>query len=68
MGAKAFLDQRIRLEATRLLAHTDLPASGCARRLGFRDARTFTKFFRCHAAMPPAAWHAAYGTTGTRGS
>ncbi|CAM5720858.1 hypothetical protein SANTM175S_09483 [Streptomyces antimycoticus] len=29
-GAKTFLDQRILLEAKRLLAHTDLPVSGCA--------------------------------------
>ncbi|MFH8406995.1 helix-turn-helix domain-containing protein [Streptomyces sp. NPDC018019] len=66
-GAKAFLDQRILLEAKRLLAHTDLPVSGCARRLGFRDTGNFTTFFRRQAGMPPAAWRAAYGTAGARG-
>ncbi|WP_214409654.1 helix-turn-helix transcriptional regulator [Sphaerisporangium fuscum] len=61
-GAKTFLDQRILLEAKRLLAHTDLPVSGCARRLGFRDVGNFTTFFRRQAGMPPATWRAAYST------
>ncbi|MEU9446756.1 AraC family transcriptional regulator [Streptomyces sp. NPDC048304] len=61
IGAKAFLDQRILLEAKRLLAHTDLPVTGCARRLGFRDVANFTTFFRRQADLPPAAWRAAYG-------
>ncbi|GAA2195724.1 AraC family transcriptional regulator [Streptomyces bangladeshensis] len=60
-GAKAFLDQRILLEAKRLLAHTDLPVSGCARRLGFRDVGNFTTFFRRQAGMPPAVWRATHG-------
>lgn len=64
-GAKAFLDQRILLEAKRLLAHTDLPVTGCARRLGFRDVGNFTTFFRRQEAMPPAAWRAAYGQAGS---
>ncbi|MFJ4953783.1 helix-turn-helix domain-containing protein [Streptomyces sp. NPDC088760] len=65
-GAKTFLDQRILLEAKRLLAHTDLPVAGCARRLGFRDAGNFTTFFRRQTATPPAAWRTAYGPAGTR--
>lgn len=67
-GAKAFLDQRILLEAKRLLAHTDLPVSGCGRRLGFRDVGNFTTFFRRQTGMPPAAWRAAYSMGGTRGA
>jgi AraC-like DNA-binding protein len=63
-GAKEFLDQRILLEARRLLAHTDLPVGGCARRLGFRDAGNFTTFFRRQAGLPPAAWRASYGPAG----
>lgn len=59
-SAKTFLDQRILLEAKRLLAHTELPVSSCARRLGFRDAGNFTTFFRRLATMPPATWRAAY--------
>ncbi|MFF8592340.1 AraC family transcriptional regulator [Streptomyces sp. NPDC015220] len=65
-GAKTFLDQRILLEAKRLLAHTDVPVAGCARRLGFRDVGNFTTFFRRQAAVPPAAWRAAYGVAGAR--
>ncbi|MFF9623739.1 helix-turn-helix domain-containing protein [Streptomyces griseosporeus] len=61
-GAKAFLDQRVLLEAKRLLAHTDLPVTACARRLGFGDAGNFTTFFRRQAGTPPAAWRTAYGT------
>ncbi|WP_438490047.1 helix-turn-helix domain-containing protein [Streptomyces sp. S186] len=67
-GAKAFLDQRILLEAKRLLAHTDQPVSNCARRLGFRDVSNFTTFFRRQANMPPVAWRVAYGTKGTDGT
>ncbi|MCT9089797.1 AraC family transcriptional regulator [Streptomyces sp. ASQP_92] len=67
MGAKAYLDQRILLEAKRLLAHTDMPVNGCARRLGFRDAGNFTTFFRRQAAVTPAAWRTAYGTAGATG-
>ncbi|MGI5336271.1 helix-turn-helix domain-containing protein [Streptomyces sp. CA-181903] len=66
-GAKTFLDQRVLLEAKRLLAHTDLPVVGCARRLGFRDAAAFTTFFRRQTATPPAAWRAAYGADSASG-
>ncbi|MEV0975436.1 AraC family transcriptional regulator [Streptomyces sp. NPDC049915] len=66
-GAKTFLDQRTLLEAKRLLAHTDLPVAGCARRLGFRDAGNFTTFFRRQAATTPAAWRDAYGAADIRG-
>ena len=55
-------DQRVLLEAKRLLAHTDLPVTGCARRLGFRDAGNFSTFFRRQTGTPPATWRAAYGT------
>ncbi|MFD7919891.1 helix-turn-helix domain-containing protein [Streptomyces sp. NPDC059740] len=66
-GAKTFLDQRILLEAKRLLAHTDLPVSSCARRLGFRDTGNFTTFFRRQAGTPPAAWRTAYTGSGGPG-
>ncbi|GAA1221090.1 AraC family transcriptional regulator [Kitasatospora nipponensis] len=59
VGAKEFLDQRIVLEAKRLLAHTDLPVSRCARRLGFRDAANFTTFFQRGTGQPPSTWRAA---------
>ncbi|MFF9020356.1 AraC family transcriptional regulator [Streptomyces eurythermus] len=58
-GAKAFLDQRILLEAKRLLAHSGLPAGTCAHRLGFPDAGNFTTFFRRQTGLAPTAWAAA---------
>ncbi|WP_051812720.1 helix-turn-helix domain-containing protein [Streptomyces sp. NRRL S-340] len=58
-GAKAFLDQRILLEAKRLLAHTGLPAGACAHRLGFADTGNFTTFFRRQTGLAPTAWTAA---------
>ncbi|MCZ0204650.1 AraC family transcriptional regulator [Streptomyces sp. UMAF16] len=58
-GAKAFLDQRILLEAKRLLAHGGLPAGTCAHRLGFPDAGNFTTFFRRQTGLAPTAWAAA---------
>ncbi|WP_411133637.1 helix-turn-helix transcriptional regulator [Streptomyces sp. C10] len=54
LGAKQFLDQRILLEAKRLLAHTDLPAARCAEHLGFHDAANFTTFFRRQAGLSPS--------------
>ncbi|WP_030661466.1 AraC family transcriptional regulator [Streptomyces rimosus] len=55
-GAKAFLDQRILLEAKRLLAHTDLPVGRCAHHLGFRDTGNFTTFFRRQTGLAPTSW------------
>ncbi|MEV5597982.1 helix-turn-helix domain-containing protein [Streptomyces sp. NPDC052496] len=57
-GAKAFLDQRILLEAKRLLAHSDLPVGSCAHRLGFRDTGNFTTFFRRQTGLAPTTWTA----------
>ncbi|MGI5261659.1 helix-turn-helix domain-containing protein [Streptomyces angustmyceticus] len=56
LGAKQFLDQRILLEAKRLLAHTDLPAARCAEHLGFHDAANFSTFFQRQAGLSPSRW------------
>lgn len=56
IGAKRYLDERIMLEAMRLLAHTGLPVSQCAQRLGFTDAGNFTTFFQRHTGVPPSRW------------
>lgn len=58
LGAKQFLDQRVLLEAKRLLAHTDLPVARCAGRLGFEDAANFTTFFQRQAGLSPSRWRA----------
>jgi AraC-like DNA-binding protein len=53
VNAKAFLVNRIVLEAKRLLAHTTLPVAAIADRLGFAEATNFVKFFRRETGMPP---------------
>ena len=57
-GAKRFLDDRVLLEAKRLLVHTDLAAAAVGQRLGFPDAGVFTKFFRQRTDETPAAFRA----------
>lgn len=64
LTAKGVLDQRITLEAQRLLAHTDLPVSSVARQLGFSEAANFDKFFRRLTAQRPAAFRGALRATG----
>jgi AraC-like DNA-binding protein len=53
VGAKRFIDDRILLEAKRLLIHTDLTAASIGQRLGFPRATAFTKFFREHTDQTP---------------
>lgn len=55
-GAKRFIDDRVLLEAKRLLVHTDLTASAVGERLGFPDATVFTKFFRKRTGETPVAF------------
>lgn len=56
MNVKAFLVNRIVLEAKRLLAHTALPVAAIGDRLGFAEATNFVKFFRRETGMPPGAF------------
>lgn len=53
MSAKAYLSQRIALEAKRLLAHTGAPVAVIADTLGFDEATNFVKFFRREAGCSP---------------
>ncbi|MFE1929079.1 helix-turn-helix domain-containing protein [Streptomyces sp. NPDC059474] len=63
-GAKQFIDDRVLLEAKRLLVHTDLSATAIGERLGFPDATVFTKFFRRRAGETPAGFRTR--ASGTR--
>ena len=54
--AKAFIAERIALEAKRLLAHTDQPVATIADHLGFDEPTNFSKFFRREASCTPAAF------------
>ncbi|MFE1070933.1 helix-turn-helix domain-containing protein [Streptomyces sp. NPDC058783] len=56
--AKAYIVERITLEAKRLLAHDRLTAARCADMLGFPDASNFSVFFRKATGMRPGAWQA----------
>ncbi|HXA58301.1 MAG TPA: AraC family transcriptional regulator [Streptosporangiaceae bacterium] len=55
-GAKHFIDNRVLLEAKRLLVHTELPTNAIGSRLGFADATMFTKFFRQRTGTTPATF------------
>ncbi|MGN5382368.1 helix-turn-helix transcriptional regulator [Streptomyces lasalocidi] len=54
--AKQYVDDRVLLEAKRLLWNSGLAAKEVAERLGFTDASDFTKFFRLRARMTPGAF------------
>lgn len=57
--AKAYLCERVLLEAKRLLAHDRLSPARCGQRLGFPDASNFSAFFLREAGVRPGAWQAA---------
>lgn len=51
--AKQLIDDRVVLEAKRLLVHTDLSAAAISDRLGFTEPTNFGKFFTRAAGCPP---------------
>jgi AraC-like DNA-binding protein len=57
-SAKQFIDDRVVLEAKRLLAHTEITVAECARRTGFDDPANFSKFFRARAHIAPGEFAA----------
>jgi AraC-like DNA-binding protein len=50
---KAFIEQRLIMEAKRLLAHTGLTVEAIAIEVGFSESTNFVKFFRRHGGMRP---------------
>lgn len=46
--------------ARRLLTETDLPVKAIAERLGYADLSFFTRQFRQHVGMPPAAYRTSH--------
>ncbi|MFK0022617.1 helix-turn-helix domain-containing protein [Streptomyces sp. NPDC090798] len=58
VGAKEFIDQRVVLEAKRLLAHGNQPAARVAAQLGFSSATNFSKFFHQRTGQSPIAFRA----------
>ena len=62
VGAKAFIDRRVILEAQRLLAHSDTPVGLIAAQLGFDDPSNFVKYFAQRTGTTPAAFRQQIGT------
>ena len=56
LGAKALIDERVVLEAQRILAHGDDTIAAIAGALGFDDPSNFSKYFTKRAAATPAAF------------
>lgn len=58
--AKDAIDQRVALEAKRLLAHTDWSVVDIGYHLGFSEQTNFVKFFRRTAAATPSTFRARF--------
>jgi IS605 OrfB family transposase len=57
-SAKQYIDDRVVLEAKRLLARAGITVAECARRAGFDDPANFSKFFRARTGLTPGAFAA----------
>lgn len=55
-GAKQLIDDRIVLEAKRLLVHTELSSAAIGARVGLSSPTAFTKFFRARTGKTPKAF------------
>ena len=51
--AKQEIDERVALEARRLLSHSEAPVACIGRRLGFTEPTNFVKFFKRMTGMTP---------------
>ncbi|GIG91613.1 AraC family transcriptional regulator [Plantactinospora endophytica] len=58
-SAKQVIDERVALEARRLLAATDLSVADVGRRLGFPEPTNFGRFFQREVGHSPGAFRAA---------
>jgi len=54
--AKQVVDQRVILEAQRLLSQPEASVSQVGYALGFSEQTNFAKYFRRHVSMSPSAW------------
>ncbi|WP_201299585.1 AraC family transcriptional regulator [Aeromicrobium sp. 9AM] len=55
-SAKQLIDERVVLEAKRLLSHGDAPVVEIAEQLGFDDPSNFSAYFRARAGVTPGAF------------
>ncbi|MGC5022604.1 helix-turn-helix transcriptional regulator [Micromonospora sp. DT47] len=58
-SAKQVVDERVALQASRLLAATDEPVARIGRRLGFPEPTNFGRFFAREVGVSPGAFRAA---------
>jgi AraC-like DNA-binding protein len=58
-SAKQLIDERVALEAKRLLATTDLPVADVGRLLGFDEPTNFGRFFAREAGLTPGGFRVA---------
>ena len=56
LSAKELIDERVVLEAKRLLSHGDESVAEIAEVLGFDDASNFSSYFRRHTELTPGAF------------
>jgi AraC-like DNA-binding protein len=59
-STKQVIDERVVLEAKRLLAHTHLSIKELAHRVGFSEPTNFVKFFRLHTRETPLGFRARF--------
>lgn len=63
--AKQLVDDRVALEAKRLLAETEAPVAEIARRLGFTEPTNFGRFFARTVGQSPGQFRAAHRPAST---
>lgn len=63
LSAKEMIDERVLLEAKRMLAHGDASVSEIAEQLGFDDASNFSSWFRRQNQATPGAFRTQSRTT-----
>lgn len=56
LPAKTLINQRLILEAKRLLAHTSMSVQAIGLELGFDESTNFVKFFRRETGTTPLAF------------
>jgi len=58
-SAKQLIDERVALEAKRLLATTDMPVADVGRELGFDEPTNFGRFFARESGLTPGGFRVA---------
>ncbi len=61
LGAKAYIDARVVLEARRMLSHTTLSVAAISEELGFSEPTNFVKFFKSRTRELPGAFRDSLG-------